>query len=92
MALDRRLMPLGSGKVTVELGNQLVIHAFKSKKKKKKTKNPPQNDKKQTKYHTLINSFISQGKYKFLFFSETTTVTMIARKEETRASHTKFVN
>lgn len=50
-------MPLGSGKVTVELGNQLVIHAFKSKKKKKK--NLPQNDKKQT------NSFISQGKYKF---------------------------
>jgi hypothetical protein len=40
MALDRRLMPLGSGKVTVELGNQLVIHAFKSKKKKKKNKKP----------------------------------------------------
>jgi hypothetical protein len=33
-------MPLGSGKVTVELGNQLVIHAFKKKKKKKKNKKP----------------------------------------------------
>jgi hypothetical protein len=38
MALDRRLMLLGSGKVTVELGNQLVIHAFKSKKIKNKKK------------------------------------------------------
>lgn len=83
-------MPLGSGKVTVELGNQLVILYMRLSQKQKKTL--PQNDKKQTKYHTLINSFISQGKYKFLVFSETTTVTMIARKEEARASHTKFVN